>query len=784
MFENFKRLIIKGGCFENEAELELFKKDKLTVVYGRNGSGKTTIAHCIAELTKPDEEKSADYTVKADAPIADDIKESVLIFDEDFVRDQVRVEGEGINTIVMLGEQVELDEKISKEKENFGKVDKEWNDLKALQDQYEDTEMSFSPGYYFNKIRDGLREEGGWADIDRDLKGNTLKSRVTGDVIENLLNIAEPKATYEELREMLMADLNLYLESENAEVIDWKIEERHLPGDLQELKDLLENKVDAPRLTEREQRLINIIAEHPQHSTQETKQLVAEGWEYCPLCLREITVEDAERIKNTLTRILNEEAEKYGKLLDVEIDRFREVSQLLPVFPGELHKDEINAAQVVQENLNRVLDLVRRKIEERKRRIYDEMPRAITEEMLDMYRECITEWRKAMTKLEKQVKSFNSTVSERRKLYDRIRNSNNILARKQLNALLLGYKQAVANSDSNKKYLENKRKEREDSEQKIKQLVQQKERTDIALDYINKELRYVFYSNRKVKLEPGEGCYKLKVNGRNVRPNKISVGERNVLGLCYFFAKLYSGKTEAGRYASESLIVIDDPVSSFDYGNRVGVMSLLRFQFGNILKGNDKSRILVMSHDLHSVFDLVKIRNEVVAGRKPDQAFMELHNNKLEVKYMQNEYKKLLEYVYAYAANTGADDPDETQEMSIGNVMRRMMEAFSSFCYNETFERMVRNPEVLAIIPDGKRGYYENFMGRLTLNTESHMAESVYTLDTITTCFTKDEKLQTAKSVLLFLLYVNRPHLVAYLDAAQLATIENWKTEEAGWLVE
>lgn len=784
MFENFKRLIIKGGCFENEAELELFKKDKLTVVYGRNGSGKTTIAHCIAELTKPDEEKSADYTVKADAPIADDMKESVLIFDEDFVRDQVRVEGEGINTIVMLGEQVELDEKISKEKENFGKVDKEWNDLKALQDQYEDAEMSFSPGYYFNKIRDGLREEGGWADIDRDLKGNTLKSRVTGDVIENLLNIAEPKATYEELREMLMADLNLYLESENAEVIDWKIEERHLPGDLQELKDLLEKKVDAPRLTEREQRLINIIAEHPQHSTQETKQLVAEGWEYCPLCLREITVEDAERIKNTLTRILNEEAEKYGKLLDVEIDRFREVSQLLPVFPGELHKDEINAAQVVQENLNRVLDLVRRKIEERKRRIYDEMPWAITEEMLDMYRECITEWRKAMTKLEKQVKSFNSTVSERRKLYDRIRNSNNILARKQLNALLLGYKQAVANSDSNKKYLENKRKEREDSEQKIKQLVQQKERTDIALDYINKELRYVFYSNRKVKLEPGEGCYKLKVNGRNVRPNKISVGERNVLGLCYFFAKLYSGKTEAGRYASESLIVIDDPVSSFDYGNRVGVMSLLRFQFGNILKGNDKSRILVMSHDLHSVFDLVKIRNEVVAGRKPDQAFMELHNNKLEVKYMQNEYKKLLEYVYAYAANTGADDPDETQEMSIGNVMRRMMEAFSSFCYNDTFERMVRNPEVLAIIPDGKRGYYENFMGRLTLNTESHMAESVYTLDTITTCFTKDEKLQTAKSVLLFLLYVNRPHLVAYLDAAQLATIENWKTEEAGWLVE
>ena len=47
MFENFKKITIKGGCFENETELELFKKDPVTVVYGRNGSGKTTIARAM-----------------------------------------------------------------------------------------------------------------------------------------------------------------------------------------------------------------------------------------------------------------------------------------------------------------------------------------------------------------------------------------------------------------------------------------------------------------------------------------------------------------------------------------------------------------------------------------------------------------------------------------------------------------------------------------------------------------------------------------------------------------
>ena len=54
MFENFKTIKIKGGCFDSETELELFKKDALSVIYGRNGSGKTTIAHCIEELVKPE----------------------------------------------------------------------------------------------------------------------------------------------------------------------------------------------------------------------------------------------------------------------------------------------------------------------------------------------------------------------------------------------------------------------------------------------------------------------------------------------------------------------------------------------------------------------------------------------------------------------------------------------------------------------------------------------------------------------------------------------------------
>lgn len=50
------------------------------------------------------------------------------------------------------------------------------------------------------------------------------------------------------------------------------------------------------------------------------------------------------------------------------------------------------------------------------------------------------------------------------------------------------------------------------------------------------------------------------------------------------FAKLFSNKKKEDKYNDEKLLVIDDPVSSFDYGNRLGVMSLLRYKFTNIKK--------------------------------------------------------------------------------------------------------------------------------------------------------------------------------------------------------
>lgn len=235
MFEDFKKITIKGGYFEQPTTLDLFKGScHLSIVYGRNGSGKTTIAKAIRQLVGKDTEQSTEegyvsYSVSSDEPILDDKKDSVFIFDEEFVRENIRTKGKGLETIVMMGEQVDLDTQITKKNEEKAAIEKKVAEQTIQREKFENKSDTSSPLYFYNKIRDGLRENGGWADIDRDMKGNSVKSHVTDELVKRLVLMEEPKETEEALREQLNTDLTLYTQTEAAQTIAWKSTELRLP---------------------------------------------------------------------------------------------------------------------------------------------------------------------------------------------------------------------------------------------------------------------------------------------------------------------------------------------------------------------------------------------------------------------------------------------------------------------------------------------------------------------------------------------------------------------------
>ena len=121
-----------------------------------------------------------------------------------------------------------------------------------------------------------------------------------------------------------------------------------------------------------------------------------------------------------------------------------------------------------------------------------------------------------------------------------------------------------------------------DNENEISLLNDKKKCVTVAKDHINKALEYIFFTKERLQLDVENGKYFLISKNVRVTPDKVSTGERNIIALCYFFTQMLDNHNLNDNYMDECFIIIDDPVSSFDVENKVGVSTYLKFQISEI----------------------------------------------------------------------------------------------------------------------------------------------------------------------------------------------------------
>lgn len=107
----------------------------------------------------------------------------------------------------------------------------------------------------------------------------------------------------------------------------------------------------------------------------------------------------------------------------------------------------------------------------------------------------------------------------------------------------------------------------------------------------------------------------------------------------------------------------------------------------------------------------------------------ELKNKEIiEFRYKKrNEYSELLKMVYDYACGetSGLD-------LTIGNSMRCVLEAFVTFVYRKGIAEISYDDSILQKIGDSDyRDYFKNLMYRLVLNGDSHMEKRTNGLEDI-----------------------------------------------------
>lgn len=776
MRDDIKKLKVCGGNFVSETALDLFsgnitgkKKLASTILYGRNGSGKSTIARAFKAISGVTGLGLSIASLCDEfgnvINLTDNEKKNIYVFDQKFIDDNIKLEEEdGLNTIVMLGSQVEIDKAIKEITSTVSSQKVALDEQKKMLDAYDDINNELSPKYYLDKMKKVLRGKDSWAERDKQINGkNSINTSVNDETYKKFIEFAPSRERDELLIEYHEKYNKLSGLRSGNQLIDRAVPKINNSYDIKNIRDLLVRKIEKPKLNFRDKLLLDILMKRDINFLYDIKKTFSdEGVEYCPFCTKAVSQEEKEEIILGIERVLTDFVKEHQKKL--QMCKLRKVD--IDLSPYSRLEQEYQQCKGTIDRFNTEVERINAQLDKKIENPYS--PIDINIIVFNIYHQNMVN---SLTVLEAARVKHNKMVSDLSPIVHDLKIINDEIAYYDIIDLYKRY----STQDNNMSMLENSYSIGHDKYQKdlneLERLKAQKKNVNIAVNVINHALSYIFFSNDRLKIEYTDDKYQLLVNGQHVKPCQISTGETNAIALCYFFSMIGENKSIEQLYKDSYLIVVDDPITSFDSENKVGTLSYLKSQMLRFLQGNKHTKFLIMTHDLMSFSHLEKIlkelREKLSWPSLGSSNFSFLSNSYLlenkELKKINSdyeEYSNLFKIVYSFAKAT-----EDNPSLGIGNIMRQLLEAFAIFQFKLSMETLSTEKCVLDKLKEPYKEHFENLMYRLVLNGESHRRYQINYEPTsvFQPLYSFEEKQRTAKEILCFLYLINKEHVIAHL---------------------
>lgn len=782
MLKDILTVELQGGIFRTPQRLSILSKNgtpaKASLIYGRNGSGKSTIAKAFKTLTgeacSTIQVASVYDTNNAPMQLAEEDKTHIFVFDEDFVNKNVRIQEDGLNSIVMLGEQVDLVDLIKKTTAELSSAEAERDQKKNVVDEFNNAASNKSPKYFIEKMKSALKGDNNWAGRDKIIKGNTINTPVSDDTYISFIQLNPTKKRDELIVDFSTELIKLKAALSGASKITTRIPtipDYYEGFDIEFGNSLLKKVIEHPELSELERHLLDLI----QRGKSESLRITAQEFEspdltLCPKCYQTLSEQYKRDIIISIQRVLSEEVKLHQEELQrlqlptIEID--------LSSFQELKHCNECIASI---EKLNHIIQENNALLKSKEADPYT----PINDELINIAGALDT-LRSLLQQLENDLNAHNKALEDTIPIKSNLTKINNEIAFYDVIEFAKQHEQQELEKTNADNAYNIAVKIVDEKQHQLNELNAKRDSIHIAIDVINDGLKYIFFSENRMQIQIKDGVYKLLSNGRAVSPKDVSVGERNIIGLCYFFTNILQGKSRDSAYNEEYLLIIDDPVSSYDFENKIGILSFLKYQLGLFLLGNIETKSILLTHDLLTAIDIQKILDEIIAECKVcfngQHIFLyesyELREcNIYRFENNRNEYTELLKLIYEYG-NGHVDG----QDSYIGNIMRQVMEAFATFEYKKGIDSVSTDDAILAVMDrEEDRIHYKNLMYRIVLNEGSHRYDQTRNMQTdFFAMISEPERRRTAKEILCFMYLLNQPHMRAHLGNDKCSHIETW----------
>lgn len=776
MLKDITKVKLSGAMFSTVTSFEFFNPhdgDKLKTIkgallYGRNGTGKSTIAKAFRKLGGEIVPAVTGVVVCDDAnqivSLSEEEKKQIFVFDEDFVDKNVKLKQDHLETIVMLGQAADLTEKIEKAEMARDAAKTVFEQQAAVYQEYCNVGNVKSPKHYVILLGNALRGNGSWADRDREIHGARQNTGVRDDTYKKFLKLAPVKSKADLIADYKDKLRELEAARTGAATIDKKVPavpKAYSTYDDETVQLLLAEKLEEPELSNREKKLLSLIQGGLAQDLSKRLSLFRKtGTTECPYCFQPMTPEYKESLAASIEKVLSKMVEDHQKALRSHIVEMitLDLTPYMQLGGYQTCADllaQINAMiQKCNDNLNMKID----------------SPYVSVAAEITTIKASVTLLNETLERLETARIEYNKKAMATTPIIAELNRINSEIAYYDVVDLAAQLAKQEEECAAAKSLYEVFRAAYDSKKREVEDLEAQRKNVRLAIDSINACMKYIFFAEDRLKIEYIDGEYKLLSHGKSVKPCDVSVGERNIIGLCYFFTSIFEGKEEKDAHKEEYLLVIDDPVSSYDIENRIGILSFLKYKLSVFMEGNKDTRVLVMTHDLKTFYDIHKMFEEIMEACKqkgyqygPKFNRYEMRNGSLKpFPYSsRQEYTEIVEVIYKYALGQANE-----YELVIGNLMRQALEAFSTFEYRKGIDAVSTDAQILGLLQEEEYiSYYKNLMYRLVLHGGSHKEEQIKTMNDFRffSVITEEEKRRTAKDILCFIYLLNGRHLLEHL---------------------
>ena len=337
MLEDITSLKIKGGIFETETDLPIFEKEKpnnpeqiFSLVYGKNGSGKSTISRGFRKITGAEElQIESMELLDADGStivVSEEEKNGIYVFNEDFIEDNIKIDDDGLNAIVVMGAVKDVDDKIKKIQPTYEKSLSEAQAQQEVLNKYLDIGNVLCPEYYINEMQKVLKGDNSWASRDARIHEKKTNSQVRRDTYTQFVGL-HPTKNRDELIVVYDATMKkLEAAKSGSKRIETAVPTLKTSEDKEnDIVNLLKEKIEKPVLSEREKTLFHILQENNgnQRLTNIKTYFAGSQKTTCPFCFQDVDEKYADDLVQSIEKILSKKVEEHqGKLLKARLSIF------------------------------------------------------------------------------------------------------------------------------------------------------------------------------------------------------------------------------------------------------------------------------------------------------------------------------------------------------------------------------------------------------------------------------------------------------------------------------